>query len=48
MTTGHVDDAQAAMTETDIAVDKYSDVVRTAMRDHISHALEDTSIQRAA
>jgi len=48
MTARHVDDAQTSMTETDFAVDKYSDVVRTAMRDHITHALEDTSVQRAS
>jgi hypothetical protein len=47
MTAGDVDDAQTSMTEANVSVDKYSDVVRTAMHDHIAHPLEHTSIERA-
>ena len=40
MTGRHVDDAQAAMAEPDVAVDEDSLVVRPTMPDHIAHLFE--------
>src|SRR5215216_818165 len=48
MTGSNVDDAQAAVAETDILVDVDSIVVRAAMRNHIAHRFQHGSVNTTA
>jgi Arc/MetJ family transcription regulator len=41
MTSGDVDDAQTAMTETNVSVDEDSIVVGSAVRDDVAHRFQD-------
>jgi hypothetical protein len=40
----HIDDAQTAVTQTDVPVEKETGVIRPAMGDHITHALEQADV----
>src|SRR5207237_8350342 len=48
MARGHVNDAQAPVAESDLAVNVSSGVVRPAVRNHVPHAFEHAHVQLAA
>ena len=48
MACGHINDAQAPVAESDLAVNVSSGVVRPAVRNHVPHAFERAHVQLAA
>jgi hypothetical protein len=44
MTRGNIDDAQSAMAQANAVVDENARIVRTSMRDDVTHSLHDVSL----